>query len=322
LLRPNNQLLFSDSRVGSFSDEVIRPDRITKKRVRNGNPCFDITWTSVDENSKFLPPSFETCEPAVFVTLAYPKLVSDFEDLLNAKLKPKKKPAGTKKTKAGVEKEAEVLAEQQPAITQFFTQNKVTAGPSKKVETQQSLKPKVVATKTEIPPKKISAPIKIIPATKVFGFPVPQKSVPKSKVPTKAPEGPPSPIVLHKDVLRLQHQTSFGEMSVDPSDVSCLSDLSMIIDDFMSRKIEVLNLDSKVPQIADPTLTSTPRGNGTRETIRKVPNNEDMSLDESDLQIKNVFTGKQVLPMKVVEKDSSMISVNDTAEDSFDRMCK
>ena len=248
--------------------------------------------------------------------------MTDFEDLLNAKLKPKKKPAGTRKTKAGAEKVSEVMSEQQPAITQFFSQNKVgAAGPSKKVETQPSVKPKVFQTKTEIPPKKMAVPSKIIQGSKVSSFPVPKKSVPTSKVPIKTSEVPPSPIVFHKDVLRLQHQTSFAEMSVDPSDVSCLSDLSVIIDDFMSKKIGELRLDKKGPAIADPILTSTPRGNGTRETIRKVPNNE-MSLDQSDLQTNDVFAEKQGSPMKNVEKDFSMMSVNETVEDSFDRMCK
>jgi len=335
--------------------------------------CLLLSWASIDENSKFLPKTFETCEPAVFIKTAYPSVLTDFEDEVSAKLRAKKKPAGTRRATKKVEPETT----EQPAITQFFTQNKVStkrAEPKAKPAEITSKKASgsdtnYLVTKSDVGAFGKYEPIleeddeyseendPVSTKSESRGCVPKPKAVPKSKASTKrdhipskvsltkepplitkapgkikldaakeAPKteassknlllsrvaftgGAPSPIAVHKNVLRLQ-QDSLADMSVDPSDDSCVSDLSMIIDDFMSKRVQDLKLDTKVS--APPLVTSTPRGQVQRVSIVKAGR---VASAET-----NAVNAVRVPTVPVT--DVSMRSVNDSFEDSFDRMCK
>jgi len=254
------------------------------------------------------------------VNSAYPKLLADFEAEVSEKLRAKKKPAGTRKTA----KKTEAVTAEQPVITQFFTQNKVETKraeiKSKKVSggpTSSGTNPicsavmkkpaskSVPIQKTDSIPFRPEAESKPAPKSRVLTN---NEVVPMKVVASKVVPAPP----INKDVLRLQQQ-SFADMSVDPTDESCVSDLSMIIDDFMSKRVGGLQLDKKVPDISSPVVTSTPRCLTTRGTIRtNVEALAELSLDEFEKVPEEIDQ----------EKDFSMQSVNATFEDSFDRMCK
>ena len=183
--------------------------------------------------------------------------MSDFEEEASAKLKAKKKPAGTRKTS----KKCDPEATEQTAITQFFTQNKVSGkrADSKitKAPGRSNLNP--TAAETKITSDHLHSKVTQVnglssrtanakPMTKAKPC-APKKverSDPKAEVISKnlvpsrvvLTKDASSPIAVNKNILKLR-QDSLADMSVDPSDDSCLSDLSMIIDDFMSRGVQV-----------------------------------------------------------------------------------
>lgn len=280
-----------------------------------------------------MPAIFESCEPAIYVKSAYPKLVADYEELLNAKVKPKRAKATTVKKPKSVAAEVQHQPEQQPAITQFFTQNKaaVPKKNTKPIENLESKKDKkVIQIKIEVPkvPNIVS-------------------EVKKSDV---LPP-PPSPIVFHKNVLKLREQSIVSNMSVDITEDSMGSDLSMIIDDFIKKP----NVAEKVkaPNLSDPISTSTPRIRLTRESLqekenvfqsKKFPTNvlnvaskkdciavnkseiSMMELNETLPKLDQILSTKKVEKVvssnKLIEKDHSRMLIDETGEDSFDRMCQ
>ena len=409
---PLDVLTISDGLKGPIGCEVIRPERITKKRVRNGNPCFDISWTSVDGNSKFLPKNFESCEPSAYVRSAYPQLVADFEDSLSAKAKPKKTKAagtGSRKPKSAVATSTETQA----SITNFFTQSKVTTLPSKSLQSERAKLPakskpepdvKLLPDKPEqvlstqpraepVPNLKLKQS-KIKPTQRVLPKPdlVLKKNMFAHSLPEKCNSVPPSPILMHREVLKIRGELSrINDMSVDVTNDSFGSDLSMIIDDFIGiRKPD--SKENKVPSISAPVSTSTPQCHKTRESVQnkvfkkiepfqncgnQVPKKPSPSKNvrpfkqnlatnpfSKQMPTKSVFNFKSVdkfdnaekdismaaldeslpkldkprrapmsngidnyLPKKIeasknADKDMSMMSLNGTLEDSFDRMCK
>ena len=227
--------------------------------------------------------------------------MSDFEEEASAKLKATKKPAGTRKTS----KKCDPEATEQTAITQFFTQNKVSGKRAdSKIKSAEISSKKVsniaecelvpekdskILTKCDLVAKSDSrgavaitkapgrsnlnptaAETKITSdhlhskVTQVNGLssrtanakpmtkakPCAPKKVersdPKAEVISKnlvpsrvvLTKDASSPIAVNKNIFKLR-QDSLADMSVDPSDDSCLSDLSMIIDDFMSRGVQV-----------------------------------------------------------------------------------
>ena len=297
-----------------------------------------------------MPKTFETCEPAVYVKSAYPWLLADFEEEVNAKLRAKKKPAGTRKAATKAEK----MTQEQPAITNFFSQNKVatkrTVAKSKAVpETEMVASVRADVVQKSVAPeedvgfrKNEVLPTSVPPAAKPVNAQRPVASSRKPSAPkavknlvsakceaaatnrpnilaAKVPAQPSAAAAVHKNVLRLQQPSasskSFSDMSIDPSDDSYNSDLSMIVDDFISRKVGELKIGHKAPDLSAPVVTSTPRNQTARDTIRK--------------------TGlvAEALPEFVLEEiekkvpaasgnDFSMTSVNDPLEDSYDRMCK
>ena len=296
-----------------------------------------------------MPKTFETCEPAVYVKSAYPRLLADFEEEANAKLRAKKKPAGTRKAATKVEK----MTQEQPAITNFFAQNKVAtkrtvAKPKAVPETeavasaradvvQKSVAPEedvgfrknevlpnsmppaskpVVAQRPVASSRKPSAPkaVKNLVSAKCEAAATNRPNILAAKVPAQ-----PAAAAVHKSVLRLQQPSasskSFSDMSIDPSDDSYNSDLSMIVDDFISRKVGELKIGHKAPDLSAPVVTSTPRNQTARDTIRKTCQMAE-ALPEFELE---------EIEKKVPAasgNDFSMTSVNDPLEDSYDRMCK
>lgn len=91
---------------------VLNPSTILKKRVVGGTPCFSIRWQS-DSNHhhiKMLPDTFDSVEPAVYVSETFPDLVAQYEATCAKKTLKKAKKHGVKK--------------QEQKITQFFKENK------------------------------------------------------------------------------------------------------------------------------------------------------------------------------------------------------
>ena len=298
-----------------------------------------------------MPKTFETCEPAVYVKSAYPRLLADFEEEVNAKLRAKKKPAGTRKAATKAEK----MTQEQPAITNFFAQNKVAtkrtvAKPKAVPETEAVASARADVVQKSVAPEKDVGfrknevlPNSVPPASKPV---VAQRPVASSRKPSapkavknlvsakseaaatnrpnnlaaKAPAPPAAAAAaVHKSVLRLQQPSasskSFSDMSIDPSDDSYNSDLSMIVDDFISRKVGELKIGHKAPDLSAPVVTSTPRNQTARDTIRKTGLVAE-ALPEFELE---------EIEKKVPAasgNDFSMTSVNDPLEDSYDRMCK
>lgn len=283
---------FRDHPSKRSNEEIIRPERISKKRVRDGNPSFDLVWTSLDQNSKFLPPTFESCEPAVFVRDAYPKLIEEFEATINAKKKPSK-PRQTKTTKLKAPTLESQPSSQQPAITNFFTQKKVNHHATKTAANVPDKVPNIAACKPVAKSLKEIAPVPM-----------------------------PSSALVHRIVERLQHSRT--DMSIDPSDDSYNSDLSMIIDDFIHKKVEGHNIKENVAP--DQFVTSTPYGRMTRESIKPVgfePKPASRSARPGCEPEPNLAKNDPVQSlMAKVENDLSMMSLDRTNEDSFDRMCK
>ncbi len=129
------------------------------------------------------------------------------------------------------------------------------------------------------------------------------------------------------------------------------SDLSMIIDDFIKKP----NVAEKVkaPNLSDPISTSTPRIRLTRESLqekenvfqsKKFPTNVKnvaskkdciavnkseismMELNETLPKLDQILSTKKVEKVvssnKLIEKDHSRMLIDETGEDSFDRMCQ
>ncbi len=243
--------------------------------------------------------------------------------MLNSKIKPKKVRAPAIKKIKAVAAEVQQQPEQQPAITQFFTQTKA-AIPKKSTKLMEKLEiktdKKAIQTKPEVP--KVPS---IVPEVKKSDMLPP----------------PPSPIVFHKNVLKLREQSIVSNMSVDITDDSMGSDLSMIIDDFISKPKVAGGVEA--PNLSDPISTSTPRNRMIRESIqekenvfqaKKFPTKATIKKDcavvakKSEISLMELndtlpkLVDKAVSSNKLVEKDHSMMLHNETGEDSFDRMCQ
>lgn len=101
--------LISRWQVRNSSEKVVEPVAVVKKRTVSGTPSFNVSWTWVGSKPSLAPDTFETCEPAIYLTEFCPQLVEEFES-------KKKKPKVTKK------KPKEASASQK--ITNFFKEGK------------------------------------------------------------------------------------------------------------------------------------------------------------------------------------------------------
>ena len=88
-----------------------------------------------------------------------------------------------------------------------------------------------------------------------------------------------------------------ADMSVDATNESVCSDLSMIIDDFISRKPD--SKENKVPNITTPVSTSTPHCHKTRESIQtKVVKKLESAQNCGNQVPQKTLTSKNVGPIE------------------------
>jgi len=137
---------------------IVTPNHIVKKRVTAGEPVLEVEWTSHDSA---LPHTIVACVPTIDFNEAYPDLLKEYEDMVQAKKDAKKKPKGRvkkaekenvapkEKKERKPRKKKEDLTKQ-PAIVNFLGKEKDVgeqkvelAKPKTTVFKKKAVKPKV-----------------------------------------------------------------------------------------------------------------------------------------------------------------------------------
>ena len=312
--------------------QVIEPVEILKKRVVGGVPNLNVHWKVLRasaEETKGVPESFESCDPTEMISNAYPEL---YENYVAANEKPKKAPR--KKAAPKTKKKAATAASQldpveeptQKPITQFFTQSK------KKTST-----PKMT--------KKLQNGLKEISEEIEESF----RDHEESRLQEEGIDFQANERCSGKENKEQEEE----ELSWEDSECS---DLSLIIDDMLSKKVGVLTVANRdkprEPQIKAtssslllPFTTSTPTSYRPKTKLRacldvqksSAPKNLHLKVLEknrierlaespevSELMIHSpkVYAHKNPRAADKIAKPESPDLFDLSAEDSFDRMCK
>ena len=137
--------------AGQSESPVIKPIKITKKRVKAGSDLYEVDWKSYAEDVVFLPNSFESTEPAALISSAYPDLVSEFLERTAKPVKPVKPKAASRKKSQPVKSPAKLVLKKMPKISQKSKENDTVVKDKKpsKPNKLNDKEVKITETKTE-----------------------------------------------------------------------------------------------------------------------------------------------------------------------------
>ena len=134
--------------AGQCESPIIKPVKITKKRVKAGSDLYEVDWKSYAEEVVFLPNSFGSIEPASLISSAYPDLVSEF---LERTAKPVKVKVASRKKSQPVKSPAKLVSKKMPKISQKSKENDKVAKDKKPTKPNKfnDKEVKITGTKTE-----------------------------------------------------------------------------------------------------------------------------------------------------------------------------